>query len=301
MPCTKPVLVRKKVGNKWDVPHYYPCKRCLDCRKTRGREWTLRLLMERLKWHDCAFVTLTYSDKFLPKDRSLHPEDLTKFIKRLRKAMSKSKRKLKYYACGEYGSDKNTFRPHFHLIIFGLSQCKTDMELLQNCWRFCESWQFDWKYSNGQLKRHSGLEPVTPADIQYVCGYVDKKLYDKTSDYEERGVVPPFSRQSQHLGEAFFLEHFQDFLRGSVRLRENSAKIPSHFKKKYKDDIPGNYYEKRNILRSQLQYLEEHGFDVDSIKPWEISSTFYNYCESIGMFEALDNLNNSREKYRGLL
>ena len=121
MQCTSPFHIKnpdrfkyKKpnelVGDEWlDVP----CGHCLACRIARTREWTVRLLHESEFWEDTIFVTLTYDDEHLPSDRSLVPRDLTLFFKRLRKDLGD--RKIKYYACGEYG---DTFgRPHYHAII----------------------------------------------------------------------------------------------------------------------------------------------------------------------------------------
>jgi hypothetical protein len=68
-----------------------------------------------------AFITLTYSPENLPEDYSIHKEHLQKFFKRLRRNIErenpKSDIKIRYFACGEYGTKNN--RPHYHAIIFG--------------------------------------------------------------------------------------------------------------------------------------------------------------------------------------
>ena len=69
---------------------------------------------------DNAFVTLTYADDQLPDGNSLCPEDVTKFLKRLRKRIDPVK--IRYFLCGEYG-EGSTSRPHYHLILFGLPSC----------------------------------------------------------------------------------------------------------------------------------------------------------------------------------
>lgn len=50
-------------------------------------------------------------------DGDLHREDITNFIKRLRKFLDKDDIKIRYFGCGEYGDLGK--RPHYHLIIFG--------------------------------------------------------------------------------------------------------------------------------------------------------------------------------------
>jgi len=60
-------------------------------------------------------VTLTYAEEWLPKDGSLVPQDLVKFMKRLRRYIEP--RKVRFFGCGEYG--EQTMRPHYHLLLFG--------------------------------------------------------------------------------------------------------------------------------------------------------------------------------------
>lgn len=59
-----------------------------------------------------CFITLTYSDEYLPDRNKLHKQDIQKFLKRVRK-----KYKVRYYYAGEYGPENG--RPHYHMIMFG--------------------------------------------------------------------------------------------------------------------------------------------------------------------------------------
>lgn len=61
-----------------------------------------------------SFLTLTYSDKFLPRDGSLVHAHFQLFMKALRPRYGN---KLRYFMCGEYGEDKG--RPHYHICLFG--------------------------------------------------------------------------------------------------------------------------------------------------------------------------------------
>lgn len=107
-----------------------PCGQCLHCRTNRRRKKTARLALEGKAHDDVLFVTLTYSEKYLPTDLynpktgqvfASHPLGCLDrrapvlFVKRLRR---RSKRKLRVYYCGEYGENKG--RPHYHFIIWGL-------------------------------------------------------------------------------------------------------------------------------------------------------------------------------------
>lgn len=86
------------------------CGKCIECLSARANEWTGRILAEASLYHDNCFLTLTYSEN--PVD--LIKSDLQKFIKKMRKFVYP--KKIRYFACGEYGSKGN--RPHYHLIVF---------------------------------------------------------------------------------------------------------------------------------------------------------------------------------------
>lgn len=99
-----------------------PCRKCINCQLNRSREWAVRNSLEALSYDDESkiFLTLTYRDgayhKFADKVPTLSVAHLQGFIKRLRKEYSN--RKIRFYACGEYGS--MTLRPHYHILIYGL-------------------------------------------------------------------------------------------------------------------------------------------------------------------------------------
>lgn len=106
--CYKPI----KIGtDKFQQPIYASCRTCHECKQTRANEWAVRCALELKDHQESCFITLTYKENPLIIDK----EDLQKFIKRLRKSIEP--KKIRYFACGEYG-DKS-LRPHFHIIIFG--------------------------------------------------------------------------------------------------------------------------------------------------------------------------------------
>ena len=157
-----------------------PCGQCLHCRINKRRVWTLRLMME-LRCHEkAAFVTLTYDADHVPVvDGVQHLEKRAAqlWIKRLRKFFGVEG--LRYYLCGEYGTRSR--RPHYHAIIFGLGPGDLDP---------------DWMLWNGQSGPATNTRParfdtplyrtwakgivhvgeVTRQSIQYVAGYITKKI-----------------------------------------------------------------------------------------------------------------------------
>lgn len=164
MKCLCPLPIGGKAGTKFkdflSPITYVPCGQCIACRLNYGKLWSIRM-MEELKRHDKAcFATLTYDDKHLGNiceykgTPSLVKEDLQNFWKRLRKD-----RKVRYFACGEYGDRFG--RPHYHAIIYGVAPEEKD--LIEKHWK------------NGLV--HVGT--VTEDSCAYVAKYMTKKLRGK--------------------------------------------------------------------------------------------------------------------------
>ena len=94
------------------IDGFLSCGKCVECQMNYSNSWALRCVQE-MKYHKIAcFVTLTYNEKNLPQ-HGVDKNEIQKFIKRIRK----DNNKLRYFACGEYGS--KGLRPHYHLIFFG--------------------------------------------------------------------------------------------------------------------------------------------------------------------------------------
>lgn len=146
----------------------FGCGQCMPCRLNRRRLWTARVVLESFCHGDCCMATLTYLDD----PWSLVPRDLVLFMKRLRKELG---RPVRYFACGEYGDE--SFRPHFHVALFGVSQL--EVEVVYKAW--------------GHGFVHMG--ELNTRSAQYVCGYVTKKM-TSWSDGRLLGRCPEFVRMS---------------------------------------------------------------------------------------------------------
>lgn len=168
---------------------------------------------------------MTYDDEHLPQDYGLHPEDLQKFWKRLRKTFD-GDRRIKYYACGEYGDKYG--RPHYHAIVFGVDDKDfmgdgRDKRIFQ---------------ANGSYNLNSSLWPcgfinvgsVTDESIQYVAGYINKKLGGDAAKEKYGECYPPFARMSQGIGKQWFLEN-QIPGSDTVRFHGKNVPIPRYYKK----------------------------------------------------------------------
>lgn len=91
------------------------CGMCIGCKADHAREWSIRCYHESQLHEDACFVTLTYKDECLPPHGTLNPSDLRNWFKRLRKLVAP--KRIRYFACGEYGEKKG--RPHYHICLFG--------------------------------------------------------------------------------------------------------------------------------------------------------------------------------------
>lgn len=166
MKCVKPLTL----DNNLEVG----CGQCMQCRINRQRMWVGRMILEAMDHPFSAFVTLTYDPEHVPEGGNLCKSDLQKFLKRLRKSLYP--RKIRYYAVGEYGDQK--MRPHYHLIIFGLSS--TEGEIVRKCW----------------VNGFSMTGTAEPSSMTYVGNYVLKKM-TKKEDPRLCGRVPEFNLMSR--------------------------------------------------------------------------------------------------------
>lgn len=166
MECLKPTYLHKQEMT-------VPCGKCPMCAAQKRSDWATRLHFEARRHLVKKFVTLTYADahlKWAHGKSQLCKRDLQLWFKKLRKAGYK----LRYYAVGEYGS--KTFRPHYHVILFG----DVPDEIIRQCWQ------------HGQI--HIGN--VTQASIMYCLGYlVNSKGWQMVTHREK-----PFSLMSRKPG-----------------------------------------------------------------------------------------------------
>lgn len=225
-----------------------PCGKCLICRQNRAREWAQRLTHELEFHHQYCFITLTYSDEYLPiiqDEVTLWKPDLQLFWKRLRKDLG-GKIRIKYLACGEYGD--RTSRPHYHAIIFGwqpsdsirISPDVVSSETLEKLWKF------------GQV----AVGAVTQESIHYVTGYVLKKLPKKALGNRKA----EFICVSQGMGLKYATMYQEDVVNGSLLTNGVEKGIPMYYRRKI--NIDKLAYTKRRIkkdavLEKQLQRRSE--------------------------------------------
>ena len=185
-------------------PTYRPCGMCIGCRLEYARQWAVRCIHEASMHDENCFVTLTYNDKNLPKDKSVDKRAMQLFLKRLRKKIEP--KKVRFFGCGEYGDQLG--RPHYHLCLFGHKP--TDLTLLKSAQY--KAWKGIWKKGNtNDLYTAESIEnvwrqgfvtvgEVTFESAGYVARYVTKKMTGPLEKNHYKGKTPEFALMSRRPG-----------------------------------------------------------------------------------------------------
>lgn len=200
MSCPTPFYVKNprvgQVGQPETLP--LPCGRCPDCKRRRVAGWSFRLRMEDKQSEGSHFITLTYDPSVVPISpkgyMTLNPRDLTLFWKRLRKAGVK----FKYYAVGEYGT--NRARPHYHAIVF-LTHAMSVVD-------FHIQVQKAWDLGT------TDVGTVTGASVAYTLKYIDKESRIPMHKNDDR--VKEFSRSSNGLGANYLTTNVVDYHKSNL-------------------------------------------------------------------------------------
>lgn len=230
MMCISPVSIPRPKGRGSHDRIDVPCGKCVACLNRRRSDWSVRLSQELRISQTAFFVTLTYSTPNLLPD-GVNVDDVQKYIKRLRKHLEPVK--IRYYLTAEYGS--NTFRPHYHLIVFNVPVDKQD--LLLSCWK-------------------KGFIYVGEVNAKTI-GYVTKYIIGKESYPKDK--TKPFSLMSKGLGKNYVESrtnwHLSDTSRFYVVLpRGLRCALPRY----YRDKI----YSKEDIQRYSLVCKQRSSAEV---------------------------------------
>lgn len=226
-----------------------PCGKCDECRVSRSKEWAIRCLAEYHSLPDSVksqswFLTLTYSDE--NNLGCLMPDHMTLFWKRLRKAFPSCK--IKYFYCGEYGT--NTYRPHYHAIVYGLP--------LDDLYKVNVSKLGDSLFSSDRLNEIWGKGYVVIGSLTLKsCSYVARYTLKKSASFD------CFQRVSQGFGKKFFYDNMKEIIsNGYVSLGVGTsvmkAAIPRYFLKLYRKQVDLDTY--RRFLLDRFKKFENHKF-----------------------------------------
>lgn len=250
MPCYYPKSGWRKVkknGYEIKEPSVRPCGSCIGCRLDKARDWAVRCVHEASMHKENCFITLTYNDKNLPKDKSINKDELQRFFKRLRKFIAypgtmplfdnamriqyyrkKSHpkygqakvqdvyREIKYYAAGEYGDRLG--RPHYHACIFGYAFKDTEL-LFHGGYKYFKS--IFSKTEGHSLYTSKTLEEIwkngfvtigelTLESAGYVARYCMKKINGEKAPDHYGEKTPEFAIMSKGIGKEWYKKYKND-------------------------------------------------------------------------------------------
>lgn len=212
--CISPII---RPNDKFGLPFQprnvaVPCGKCPECLRKLQNDWFVRSKMQLQVSYMAFFVTLTYDDLYLPildtGECVLSKVDLVDHFKRLRNKFSLP---IKYFACGEYGSESG--RPHYHYIFFICKEFRKDRIKKSSRVSFSED------YIDVVRKRVNEAWQLGIITVDYCTDgrirYVAKYCLKQAAGLEEHSV-PPFRLVSQGLGKlAIPKEGFYDPLHPS--------------------------------------------------------------------------------------
>lgn len=252
MQCVKPWYYEKQ-------KIVLPCGHCVGCRVAKTREWFVRLYHEQQYYDDACFITLTYDQDHIPKNRQISKEELSSFMKRLRNYVDT---RIKYFGCGEYGQGvAGVARPHYHAILLGTG---FDQHKVENSWNY-QKFRWDKLITDGpvykawQGRGQIGIGAVVPESIRYVTGYVAKKLSGKEAIKD--GRVQPFAVMSRGIGARYVDEHASQLIANQkVTVEGVECGMPKYYARRL--DIEGelgNWFERPDGKEFQ-EDMDRYGF-----------------------------------------
>lgn len=241
-----------------------PCGFCIGCVLERRQQWSLRARHEASCWDHNCFLTLTYDDekKGLDWHGSLVPEHPRLFLRYLRRELSgvqnapgTTRKPIRFFGCGEYGSQRQ--RAHYHLLLFNVRL--PDHERYGERTYTSKLVSKLWKYGSHLVG------DVTPASASYVAGYSLKKVqaiyrdsayrvvnYD-TGEYFDRQREFTMCSNRPGIGQFWFDKYKSELRHGYCVTEGREVSVPRFYDKKLRSDAPAIHEEMsfNKLQRSQ--------------------------------------------------
>lgn len=224
-----------------------PCGFCVGCLLERRQQWSLRAQHEASCWDHNCFLTLTYDDEHLDWKGSLnadHPRLFLRYLRRniagVQSAPDSDDKPIRYFGCGEYGTQRK--RAHYHLLLFNVR--------LPDRERYGES-----TYTSGLVSRlwkfgSHLVGDVTGASASYVAGYTLKKVqaiardsayrvvnYD-TGEVAERDREFTMCSNRPGIGQYWYEKYKSELRNGYCVMDGRKVSVPRFYDKKLRNDSP---------------------------------------------------------------
>lgn len=210
---------------------------------------------------DNSYITLTYDDNHIPKYNSLLKSDFQKFIRALRK---KTKQKIRYYMCGEYGStcEKHKTkecpecgplqRPHYHAILFGYAFPDKYLWITRNelpVYR-SEILEHFWHHGNSEIGE------VNFRTTGYVARYIMKKVNGDLAEKHYGKRLPEYTQMSLNkgIGYSWYQQYKNDlFPSDECVLDGRKHPVPNYYRRLLEKEDPKLYEQLRQLRVEKAQ------------------------------------------------
>jgi len=267
-----------------------PCGRCIGCRLERSRQWAIRCINEAQLHEENAFITLTYNDEKIVYGKNetgtLVPADLQLFWKRLRKELDKNGKRIRYFACGEYGDTTN--RPHYHACLFGYD--------FPDKKPYSKNENGDILYSTDMLTNIWGnglcyTGSVSFESAAYVARYImGKKLGREKDYYNINGIQPEFVTMSRRpgIGSKWYDKYKNDVITNDIQIvRGHETRPPKFYDKLLEKENP-EQYKVNKTKRLEYQFKSRS----------EIMTILKTKSKTISLSHYKNNLIKNKEKVK---
>ncbi|QCS36215.1 replication initiator protein [Capybara microvirus Cap1_SP_163] len=240
----------------------FPCGRCYNCLTKKKKDMSVRLMHEASQHSECCFITLTYDNEHLPSvmcedgvvRATLVKKHLSAFLKRLRRSLEYHHLggRFRFFGVGEYGS--KSYRPHYHLLIFGWSPRDVVPLFVRNGKQISRSLiiEKNWKYG------FSTVSGFSPAVARYCARYCVKKMDDGIAFDALCPVFTIASNRSGGIGASWFDAYgVESCRRGYCTARLGSDRIakyaiPEYYYRRLRRIDPVAFCEVRDARRQWL-------------------------------------------------
>lgn len=263
MACSYPVVLVRDVPFAHLLP--VPCCRCSACRKDKILMWSDRLAFEDLTSPlGSSFLTLTFDDAHMPKNRSADVKHMTNFFKRLRYYHNKHNGlPFRYFYTSEYGDV--AYRLHYHAIITNFDSGSVDS--VTDC-------SLAWADKYGNRLGILQLGPLRSGGIRYVTDYMSYENPVFTRAYASIGLSPLVHHMSKGIGKAWIMAHKDEIIRSDGYYSNGILRpLPRYWREKlgminkyeYVNRL-SDIWKKYNDILSDKNISPVNPFDVDDFK-----------------------------------
>lgn len=256
----------------------FECRKCLPCRLNIAREKAIRCMHEAKMHENNIFLTLTYTDKYVPHrlTKEVYKQDFGNFMKRLRHTTSN---KISLMVTGEYGDLKK--RPHWHAILFNyMPEDATYHYTTDLGHRILKSATIDelWGMNDPETKPNE-IGSVTMDSAGYVARYAAKKLiHGKDQDHDYHPIHKTSSANA--IGKSWIEKYWKHtFENGFVTLPNGQiTKIPRYYTDWLKKNKPDEYLKYVTGKREEIQKLAERNARKEELEYLSNIITYKGGC-----------------------